>query len=175
MRDFGILSLRLVCGGLIAGHGAQKLFGWFGGQGPQGTGGWLESMGFKPGDRWAVLAGLGEFGGGTLTALGLLHPIGPVTTLGPMLVATFKAHAGKPIWVTSGGAELPVVNMTVALSLICMGAGRFSLDRMMPAVAVLSAAGVVAGTLVAISNPPELALERSAAQSAQQVEPVGTL
>ena len=66
MRHIGLLILRLVAGGLLAGHGAQKLFGWFGGYGLQGTGGWLESLGLRPGSRWALLAGAGEFGGGEI-------------------------------------------------------------------------------------------------------------
>src|SRR5438067_277777 len=114
MKDVGLLALRLTTGGLLAGHGAQKLFGWFGGYGPRGTGGWLESMGLRPGRPSAYLAGLSEFAGGLLTALGLLHPLGPLTMMAPMSVATGKAHWGKPIWGTSGGAELPVTNMAIA-------------------------------------------------------------
>jgi uncharacterized membrane protein YphA (DoxX/SURF4 family) len=107
----------VIAGGLLAGHGAQKLFGWFGGYGLQGTGGWLESLGLRPGSRWAALAGAGEFGGGVLTALGLLHPLGPMMMLGPMSIAVGKVHWGKPIWGTEGGAELPVTNMAVGLAL----------------------------------------------------------
>ena len=129
MKDFALLVLRLAFGGLMAGHGAQKLFGWFGGGGLKGTGGWLESMGLKPGERWAVLAGLSEFGGGLLTLLGALNPLGPLGTIGAMGMATAKAHWGKPIWVTSGGAELPVLNMAVALSLGVAGPGKISVDH----------------------------------------------
>ncbi len=130
MRDLGLLSLRLTVGGLMAGHGAQKLFGWFGGYGVQGTGGWLESLGFRPGEQWAKAAGAAEFGSGTLTALGLMHPIGPMTMLGPMTMAITKVHAGKPIWVTEGGAELPVTNIAIAVALMLTGPGRFSLDAL---------------------------------------------
>src|SRR5262245_15615338 len=84
--DLGLLILRLAVGGLLTGHGAQKLFGWFGGHGLEGTGGWLESIGFRPGKSWALLAGLSEFGGGALTSLGLLHPLGPLATLGAMTI-----------------------------------------------------------------------------------------
>jgi putative oxidoreductase len=163
-RDVGLLLLRVVVGGLLAGHGAQKLFGWFGGHGLTGTGGWLESMGFKPGERWAALAGMGEFAGGALTSLGFMHPIGPLTSLAPMVVATVKAHGGKPIWVTSGGAELPVTNMAVALALVFVGPGRVSLDhlfgiRVPTAVLVLFTAAVAGGSMLSVTNPPELVLE----------------
>ncbi len=148
--DLGLLVLRLAVGGLLAGHGAQKLFGAFGGNGLQGTAGWLESMGLKPGDRWALLAGLSEFGGGVLTALGFLHPLGPIATTGAMSLAAFHVHAGKPIWNTAGGAELPVTNMSAAVALALAGPGRLSLDELLGVhlpreVGVLAALGVAAG------------------------------
>ena len=156
--DLGMLTLRLVVGGLLAGHGAQKLFGAFGGHGLEGTGGWLESMGFRPGTQWALLAGLSEFGGGSLTALGLLHPLGPIATLGAMTVATVNVHAGKPIWVTEGGAELPVTNIAAALALALVGPGAFSLDhalgiRVPKAVTALGLLAVGAGVIVAETRP----------------------
>ncbi|SRR5579884_514320 len=131
VADVGLLLLRLVVGGLLAGHGSQKLFGWFSGPGLKGTAGMVESMGFKPGPPWAAAASASEFGGGMLTATGLLHPLGPIGTLGSMFVAATKVHWGKPIWVTKGGAELPVINMAVALALTLTGPGRFSLDRLL--------------------------------------------
>jgi putative oxidoreductase len=148
--DLGLLVLRLAVGGLLAGHGAQKLFGAFGGNGLQGTAGWLESMGLKPGDRWALLAGLSEFGGGMMTALGFLHPLGPIATTGAMSLAAFHVHAGKPIWNTEGGAELPVTNMSAAVALALAGPGRLSLDELLGIhlpreVGVLAALGVAAG------------------------------
>jgi len=129
MRDIGLLILRLAMGGLLAGHGSQKRFGWFSGPGLKGTAGWLESLGLKPGTPWATVASASEFGGGTLTALGLLHPLGPIGTMGGMVMATAKAHWGKPIWVTQGGAELPVTNLAIALALTFSDPGRFSLDQ----------------------------------------------
>src|SRR5512139_2232146 len=131
LEDLGELVLRGTTGGLLAGHGAQKLFGWFEGYGFEGTKGWLESIGMKPGHVWTALAGASEFGGGALTALGLLHPLGPIATTGAMLMATAKVHAGKPIWVTSGGAELPVTNMAIAVALALTGPGKFSLDSLL--------------------------------------------
>lgn len=131
MRDSALLILRLVAGGLLAGHGAQKLFGWFGGMGPEGTAGWLESMGLKPGRWWTYAAGAGEFGGGLLTALGFMHPVGPVGAIAASSMATFTAHAKKPIWNAEGGAELPLTNAAVALAVALAGPGKYSLDRML--------------------------------------------
>jgi putative oxidoreductase len=128
MLDLGLLILRLVTGGLLMGHGSQKLFGWFGGHGLNGTAGWLESLGLRPGKGWAVLAGLAEFGGGLLLALGLLNPLGPIGIMAAMATAWVLAHAGKPIWVTSGGAELPLTNTAVALAVALAGPGLYSLD-----------------------------------------------
>jgi putative oxidoreductase len=130
IKDLGLLILRLTVGGLLGGHGSQKLFGWFGGYGIQGTAGFLESMNFKPGHYWAAAAGTSEFGGGALTALGFLHPLGPIGTLASMIMATATAHRGKPIWSAEGGAELPVTNIAAALALALTGPGRFSLDSL---------------------------------------------
>lgn len=130
MSDLGLLLLRVVTGGLLAGHGAQKLFGWFNGPGLEGTGGWLEGMGLKPGRYWAMLAGFSEFGGGVLTLLGLGGPLGSIMTVSSMKMAAFKAHGGKPIWATEGGAELPVINAAVGTALIMTGPGCYSLDRL---------------------------------------------
>jgi len=129
MKDLAMLILRLTFGGLLAGHGGQKLFGWFEGHGLSGTSGWMESMGLTPGKPWALLAGLSEFGGGVLTLFGFLNPLGPLASIGAMAMAATKVHGGKPIWVTSGGAELPVTNMAIALSVGLAGPGKYSLDR----------------------------------------------
>jgi putative oxidoreductase len=130
MTALALLLLRVVTGGLLIGHGAQKVFGSFGGYGMKGTAGWLESLGLRPGMLWAGMAGAGELGGGLLTVLGLGGPLGPILTITAMKMATFKAHAGKPIWVTAGGAELPVVNIAVGTALMVSGPGRYSLDSL---------------------------------------------
>lgn len=130
MKDLALLILRLVVGGLLAGHGAQKLFGSFGGSGLEGTSKWLESLGLRPGRQWALVAGGSEFLGGALTALGAMNPLGPVMAIGSMLMATVKVHAGKPIWVTSGGAELPVTNIAVMTALMIAGPGKISVDAL---------------------------------------------
>jgi putative oxidoreductase len=125
------LIVRLVQGSLMAGHGAQKLFGSFSGPGLQGTVGFMEILDLKPGRPWAVMAGLSELGGGVLTALGLLHPLGPVGTIAAMSMATTKAHWGKPIWQTEGGAELPVLNMAISTALMLRRPYKYSLDRLL--------------------------------------------
>src|SRR5690348_13970767 len=94
MKDFGLLLLRAVSGGLMMGHGAQKLFGWFGGRGLKGTTQMMEGMGLKPPEQWALLAGASEFGGGLLTAAGFLNPFGAIGISGAMGMATAKVHWG---------------------------------------------------------------------------------
>lgn len=168
--DLGLLALRLAVGGLLAGHGSQKLFGWFGGHGLEGTAGFLESLGYQPGKPWAALAGLSEFGGGTLTALGLAHPLGPIATLGAMIIAAIDVHGGKPVWASEGGAELPIINMASATALALAGPGSFSLDRALgirvpKAVAALALLGVVGGVVMAETRPkpaPEAAEDAGA-------------
>jgi putative oxidoreductase len=123
--------VRVVQGTLMAGHGAQKLFGSFGGPGLEGTSGFMEVLGMRPGRPWAYMAGLSEFGGGVLTALGLLKPLGPLGIIGSMAMATRKAHWDKPIWVTEGGAELPVLNMAISTALMVREPDAFSLDRVL--------------------------------------------
>ena len=129
MVNLALLVLRTIMGSLMLGHGAQKLFGWWGGYGLEGTSGWLESLGLRPGRIWAILAGGSEFGGGVLSLLGLLNPVGPLGVIGAMAAATRKAHWGNPIWVTEGGPELPLTNISIATALMVAGPGEFSLDR----------------------------------------------
>ena len=123
--------VRLAQGPLMVGHGAQKLFGSFGGPGLEGTSGFMEMLGMRPGRPWAYLAGLSEFGGGLLTALGLLNPLGPLGVIASMSMATRKAHWGKPIWVTEGGAELPLLNIAVSTALMIREPDRYSLDQIL--------------------------------------------
>lgn len=93
--DIGLLILRLVLGLILAGHGAQKLFGWFDGPGLQGTTGWLRSLGLRPAPFWAFMAGLGEFGGGLLLALGLLSTLGSLGLIAAMLMSIILVHWSK--------------------------------------------------------------------------------
>ncbi|HKH55339.1 MAG TPA: DoxX family protein [Propionibacteriaceae bacterium] len=127
--DAGLLALRLGVGSAVAAHGAQKLFGWFGGYGPDGTGQWMDSLGFAgDGKRNALLSGAAEFGGGTLLALGLATgPAGAAVT-GNMIVAG-STHAPNGFFNTNGGYELPATYALVGSTLALIGPGRFSLDR----------------------------------------------
>lgn len=154
LSDIGMLVLRMVTGPLLTGHGAQKLFGAFGGSGVEGTKGFMRSLGLRPSGIWARLAGASEFASGILTSLGLFHPVGPIMMMAPMAMAVSKVHLDKPIWVTEGGGELPVTNMAVAAALALSGPGRISLDRILgihvpwPVVALAligTAGGVFAG------------------------------
>jgi putative oxidoreductase len=164
--------VRLAQGSLMAGHGAQKLFGSFGGPGLEGTSGFMEMLGMRPGRPWAYLAGLSEFGGGVLTALGLLNPLGPLAIIGAMSMATRRAHWGKPIWVTEGGAELPVFNIAVSTALMIREPDRYSLDRVLgirlPAwVGPLGLVGIILTVLYAEREPDEAAEEEVAQEGDQ--------
>jgi putative oxidoreductase len=131
MLNIGLLSLRLVVGLLLAGHGAQKLFGWFGGGGFKGTIGMMRKLGFRPAWLWALLASLSEFGGGVLLALGFLNPLGSVAISAPMLMAIVKVHWSHGIWATKGGFELPLTNLVAALTVALTGPGIYSVDAVL--------------------------------------------
>ncbi len=124
----GLLVARLVFGLLLAAHGAQKLFGWFGGHGLAGTGGWLESLGFRPGRLFAAAAGGGEFAGGLLTALGALGPVGPALMIAVMVVAIGSVHWHNGLFNTKNGIELPLLNAVAALAIALTGPGVYSVD-----------------------------------------------
>jgi putative oxidoreductase len=162
-RDTGLLALRLGVGSAVAAHGAQKLFGWFGGYGPDGTGQWMDSLGFRgDGRRNALLSGAAEFGGGTLLALGLATgPAGAAVT-GNMIVAG-STHAPNGFFNTNGGYELPATYGVVGTSLALMGPGRFSIDeatghllnRRWMAIAGLISTIAGAAYLITTRRPPE--------------------
>ena len=169
VNDTAPFIVRLAQGTLMAGHGAQKLFGSFGGPGLEGTSGFMEMLGMSPGRPWAYLAGLSEFGGGVLTALGLLNPLGQLGVIGAMSMATRKAHWGKPIWVTEGGAELPLLNIAVSAALMVREPDRYSLDRVLgirlPAwVGPLGLVGIILTVLYAEREADEQAAEQDGSQ-----------
>jgi putative oxidoreductase len=128
LLDLGLFLIRVVFGVILAAHGAQKLFGWFGGYGIAGTGGFLESMGFRPGKLFATASGLAEFGGGLLLALGFLGPVGPALLLSVMFVAGMTVHRKNAFFVATNGLEHPLLMATAAVGIGLTGPGRYSLD-----------------------------------------------
>jgi putative oxidoreductase len=127
--NFGRFLLRLVLGGLFIGHGAQKLFGWFGGHGLEGTGQFFEgSLGMRPGKHHALAAGLGETGGGTLVLLGAATPLGSAALIATMLTAINRVHLKNGPWVSDGGYEYNLVLIAAALALAETGPGSPSID-----------------------------------------------
>lgn len=125
----GLFFLRLFLGVLLFAHGTQKLFGWFGGHGPEGTGGFFEQVGHRPGRQMAILAGLSEAGGGTLLVLGLVTPLASAIVIGVMVTAAVSVHGSNGLWATNGGYELPLTNAVIAGALAFTGAGTFSFDH----------------------------------------------
>jgi putative oxidoreductase len=125
---YGLLLLRVVVGATMFSHGAQKLFGWFGGGGPRGTAGFFGQMGFRAPLAMAVLAGLSE-AAGALFAVGFLTPLASLGITVVMLVAISTVHWTKGFFVGSGGFEYNLVLLTVAVAVAATGPGRFSVDR----------------------------------------------
>jgi len=163
----GLLIARIALGLGLAAHGAQKLFGWFGGHGLAGTGGFFESLGFHPGRTFAAAAGFSEFAGGLLVALGFLGPIGPALMIAPMLVASLTVHRGKGFFNSGGGFELPFVYAAGALAFAIIGFGALSLDAQLGLTELwspgLRAVVVAAGALGALAS---LVLRRPVAKAA---------
>lgn len=126
--DAGLLLLRLVFGLGVAAHGAQKLFGWSRGPGLGGAAIFLESLGFYPGRRFAVLNGVAEFAGGLLLALGLLGPLGPALIIAVMVVATLTVHLPHGFFNENRGYELPLLYAAAAATVALTGPGRLSFD-----------------------------------------------
>jgi putative oxidoreductase len=126
--DTALAIARLIIGLGIFAHGAQKLFGWYGGYGIKGTGGFMESLGFRPGTLFAALSGLGEAGGGILTLLGLLNPIGPALIVMVMITAIGSVHISKGFFISNGGWELNAMYIAGALLIATVGPGAYSVD-----------------------------------------------
>lgn len=129
--DVAILILRLVVGLLLFGHGAQKLFGWFGGSGLTGTFGMVDRLRFRPKMLWGLGVALGETVGGGLLALGLLSPLGSIAIIAVMIVATIAVHWKNGIWNSKGGYEFPLTNIAAAIAVAGTGPGRYSLDALL--------------------------------------------
>jgi len=126
--NIGLFILRVTLGLSLAAHGTQKLFGWFGGPGIDGIAQFLATLGFPPGRRQAVMAGLAETGGGCFLALGLLTPFAAATVVSVMFVAVFTVHIKKGFFVHNGGYEYNIMVAVAALTLAFAGPGSISLD-----------------------------------------------
>ncbi len=128
MAAIGLLVARLIVGLAMAAHGSQKAFGWFGGYGLKGTGGFFESIGYRPGVLFAGLAAWGEIAGGLLTAAGLFGPLGPALIVMVMIVAAGAMHLKNGFFATNNGFELNAFYIAAALALTFGGPGPLSLD-----------------------------------------------
>ena len=124
------LALRIPVGIIFAAHGAQKLFGWFGGYGLDGTGQWMDSIGLSPGYLMALLAGGAEFLGGLALIIGLLVRPASAVLAFAMLIAIFSAHIGNGLFMSNNGYDFGLALLAVSVSLIFSGAGRASVDRL---------------------------------------------
>ena len=127
----GKLTLRATLGGYFFGHGMQKLAGWLGGGGPEGTGEHFEQVGLRPGRENALLAGAAEAGGGALLAVGLFTPAAVGMLTGVMTNAIRHVHWKNGLWNSDGGVELPVLVLGALAALADSGPGRYSLDEVL--------------------------------------------
>ncbi|MEA2375004.1 MAG: putative oxidoreductase [Thermoleophilaceae bacterium] len=125
----GLLILRVVVGVLFVGHGAQKLFGIWGGHGIDGTAGFFEGIGLRPGRLHATAAGFNELAGGALLAVGLFTPLAAVLLIATMTAAIVTVHGPKGAWASNGGYEYNLVLVAVAFAVTAVGSGTLSLDN----------------------------------------------
>ena len=126
---FGSLALRVPVGIIFMAHGAQKLFGWFGGYGLEGTGQWMESIGLGPGFLMALLVGSAEFFGGLFILLGLLTRPAAAALAFTMLVAIFSVHFVNGLFMSNNGYEFGLALLAASVSLVFSGAGKLGLDK----------------------------------------------
>lgn len=165
--DAGLLIARLTLGLLMAAHGSQKLFGWFGGYGLSGTGGFFESLGFRPGRFFAGAAGAAEVTGGLLLAAGLLQPFGAALIISVMIVAALSVHWNNGLLATGDGIELPLLYGAGAAALALTGPGAYSLDAALGLTAfwspIVTLSVLALGVLSGFAN---LALRKPAAHAA---------
>lgn len=126
---YGALLLRVPVGLIFVAHGAQKLFGWFGGYGLEGTGGWMESIGLAPGVLMAFLAGAAEFFGGLALIAGFLTRPAAFALSIAMLVAIFSVHFANGLFMSNNGYEFALSLLAISVALTFSGAGRFAIDN----------------------------------------------
>ena len=144
----GLLLLRLTVGFTLAAHGTQKLFGWFGGPGLDVTGQHMAGLGFVPGRRHALMAGLVEVVGGVFLALGFLTPVAATIVFAVMLVAGVSAHIKKGFFLATGGYEYTLVLGVAGLAVAFTGPGALSLDALLG----YSASGVLPGMTALVAG-----------------------
>ncbi|MHB8587244.1 MAG: DoxX family protein [Candidatus Dormibacteraceae bacterium] len=157
---FGLLALRLGIGLIIAAHGAQKLFGWWGGPGMTKWAQSVQRLRIRPAQPWAWVAALSEFGGGLLLALGLLSPLGSLAIAGTMLVAIATVHLSKGFWISKGGFEFNLALIVGAGGLALTGPGTDSLDGAL-GIHLPEPLTLIAGTIALIVGVAATLLSRS--------------
>jgi putative oxidoreductase len=166
--NIGRVLARLTIGGLFVGHGTQKLFGWFGGPGVEGTTGMMDKLEMRPPRRNAWAAGVSEAGGGALLAAGALTPAAAAMLTGVMTTAIRKVHLEKGLWNTAGGYEFNLTLIAAAIALVDSGPGEPSVDEALGlelngtfwALAALAAG--VAGSAAAIEIGKRISSEEQA-------------
>ncbi|HSZ41236.1 MAG TPA: DoxX family protein [Trebonia sp.] len=170
MRDVALLGARLLLGGYMGIHAAQKLWGKFHGAGLDGMGAVFEKNGLAPGRQMAAAAAVTEITGGVLTATGIAYPAGPLAVAGAMSVAAAHNREGG-LMASRGGIELPVAYATLALTLAAAGPGKYRIGRSLPG--WLTALGTfggaaAAGALIAkvVTYEPAEAVPESVPESA---------
>lgn len=169
MAALGLLILRLVIGLTLAGHGAQKLFGWWGGPGMNTWTQVVARLRIRPARPWAWIAALAEFGGGLLLALGFLSPLGSLAIAGSMIVAMVGVHIPKGFWNSKGGYEFNLAILAAAVALALTGPGAYSLDQLLgvrfpePITVIVATIALVVGvTVTLVTRSPQQPTESQA-------------
>ncbi len=165
----GLLILRIVVGLILAGHGAQKVLGWFGGTGMTGWVGAMNRMRIRPAVPWAWASALAELLGGLAVAFGFLSPLGSFAIAGSMLVAIALVHWPRGFWVSKGGYEFNLLIIGTVASLAVIGPGSYSVDHLF-GINLTQPVVLIAGTLATLAGVL-LALTTRAPQPAAETKP----